>query len=104
MADNYQMDLVSSMVMLITTRLAAKPNLKKFPVGRKRAETVGVILFCALITTVSIELIVSTANELSGVLKYLQIESARALAAGPKNEDRLDIIPLIFVGVASKRQ
>jgi hypothetical protein len=56
------MDLVSSLVMLITKRLARKPNTKKFPVvriwneadwlyftihlyGRKRAETAGVILF-----------------------------------------------------------
>lgn len=27
-----QMDLVSSIVMLITSRLAAKPNIRKFPV------------------------------------------------------------------------
>jgi hypothetical protein len=71
------MDLVSSIVMLITSRLAAKPNIRKFPVvdiipflslslvltmilleGRKRVETVGIILFCALMTTVAVELIV----------------------------------------------
>ncbi|KAH8784831.1 cation efflux family-domain-containing protein [Hyaloscypha sp. PMI_1271] len=79
------MDLVSSIVMLITSRLAAKPNIRKFPVGRKRVETVGIILFCALMTTVAVELI---------------IESARALASGPKNEDDLKLIPLLFVGIA----
>ena len=71
------MDLVSSIVMLITSRLAAEPNMKIFPAvwkeilfmvdigtdsiglqGRRRAETVGIILFCALMTTVSVELIV----------------------------------------------
>ncbi|PMD47491.1 hypothetical protein L207DRAFT_628126 [Hyaloscypha variabilis F] len=51
------MDLVSSIVMLITSKLAAKPNIRKFPVGRKRVETVGIILFCALMTTVAVELI-----------------------------------------------
>ncbi|KUJ16961.1 uncharacterized protein LY89DRAFT_646023 [Mollisia scopiformis] len=79
------MDLVSSIVMLITSRLASKPNIKKFPVGRKRVETVGIILFCALMTTVAVELIV---------------ESARSLGDGPRNDDSLKIIPLIFVGIA----
>ncbi|KAN0104597.1 hypothetical protein V8E51_010342 [Hyaloscypha variabilis] len=72
------MDLVSSIVMLITSKLAAKPNIRKFPVGRKRVETVGIILFCALMTTIAVELI---------------IESARALAAGARNEDDLKLIP-----------
>ncbi|ESZ98184.1 hypothetical protein SBOR_1412 [Sclerotinia borealis F-4128] len=79
------MDLVSSIVMLITSRIAAKPNITKFPVGRKRVETVGIILFCALMTTVSVELI---------------IESARSLADGPKENDTLKAIPLVCVGVA----
>ncbi|TVY16591.1 Metal tolerance protein 10 [Lachnellula arida] len=65
------MDLVSSTVMVITSRIAAKPH-QGYPVGRKRVETVGIILFCALMTTVSVELI---------------IESGRALAAGPKDDD-----------------
>ncbi|APA07471.1 hypothetical protein SS1G_01056 [Sclerotinia sclerotiorum 1980 UF-70] len=79
------MDLVSSIVMLITSRIAAKPNITKFPVGRKRVETVGIILFCALMTTVSVELI---------------IESARSLADGPKGNETLKTIPLVCVGVA----
>ncbi|KAF7874360.1 hypothetical protein EAF04_003032 [Stromatinia cepivora] len=79
------MDLVSSIVMLITSRIAAKPNITKFPVGRKRVETVGIILFCALMTTVSVELI---------------IESARSLADGPKENETLKTIPLVCVGVA----
>lgn len=84
MADDYQMDLVSSIVMLITTRLAAKPNLKKFPVGRKRAETVGVILFCALMTTVSIELIVSTTNEFSSVPNIIADRISKSTCCRPK--------------------
>ncbi|CAG8976425.1 hypothetical protein HYALB_00012643, partial [Hymenoscyphus albidus] len=79
------MDLVSSTVMLITSRLAAKPNVANFPVGRKRVETVGIILFCALMTTVSVEII---------------IEPSRALGNGPSDSETLKVIPLIFVGIA----
>lgn len=80
------MDLISSCVMLVTSHLAATPNIRKYPVGRRRVETVGIILFCALMTTVSIELI---------------IESGRTLGKGkPEGGKSLDIIPLIFVAVA----
>ncbi|KAM0131630.1 hypothetical protein ACHAP3_005405 [Botrytis cinerea] len=53
--------------------------------GRKRVETVGIILFCALMTTVSVELI---------------IESSRSLADGPRENETLKPIPLVCVGVA----
>lgn len=80
------MDLVSSIVMLVTSRMAARPKPHKYPVGRRRIETIGIILFCALMTTVAIQLI---------------IESGRALAGGDKGGgDKLHIIPLIFVGIA----
>ncbi|PBP28985.1 hypothetical protein BUE80_DR000216, partial [Diplocarpon rosae] len=79
------MDLVSSTVMLITSRMARRPKIHQYPVGRKRVETVGIILFCALMTTVSVELI---------------IESARSLAGGPRDDDSLELIPLLFVGIA----
>ena len=52
------MDLVSSVVMLVTSRMAARPSVYKFPVGRTRIETIGVILFCCLMTTVAVQLIV----------------------------------------------
>ncbi|KAI0120898.1 hypothetical protein F4776DRAFT_231491 [Hypoxylon sp. NC0597] len=79
------MDLVSSFVMLITSRMAARASIYKYPVGRTRIETIGIILFCALMTTVAIELL---------------IESARTLAGGPAESDELQIIPIVFVGVA----
>ncbi|PGG99484.1 hypothetical protein GX51_06304 [Blastomyces parvus] len=80
------MDLVSSVVMLFTSRMAARPKPHKYPVGRRRIETVGIILFCALMTTVAVQLI---------------IESTRSLAGGPGHEgEELKLIPLIFVGVA----
>ena len=54
------MDLVSSCVMLATSRMAARPSVYKYPVGRTRIETIGIIMFCCLMTTVAIQLIVST--------------------------------------------
>ncbi|KAF1997169.1 hypothetical protein P154DRAFT_537315 [Amniculicola lignicola CBS 123094] len=79
------MDLVSSIVMLITSRLATKPSIYKYPVGRTRIETIGIIMFCCLMTTVAIQLI---------------IESGRSLGGGPRDSEELHIIPLVFVGIA----
>ncbi|KAF2463602.1 uncharacterized protein BDR25DRAFT_383455 [Lindgomyces ingoldianus] len=79
------MDLVSSVVMLTTSRMASRPSVYKYPVGRTRIETIGIIMFCCLMTTVAIQLI---------------IESGRTLGGGPKDSEQLHIIPLVFVGVA----
>ncbi|KAI1866897.1 uncharacterized protein JN550_007444 [Neoarthrinium moseri] len=80
------MDLVSSFVMLVTSRMAARPSVYKYPVGRTRIETMGIILFCALMTTVAIQLIV---------------ESARTLGGGESTDsEQLHLIPIIFVSVA----
>ncbi|KAH7392934.1 cation efflux family-domain-containing protein [Pyrenochaeta sp. MPI-SDFR-AT-0127] len=79
------MDLVSSCVMLVTSRLAARPSVYKYPVGRTRIETIGIIMFCCLMTTVAIQLI---------------IESGRALGGGERDSEELHIIPIAFVAVA----
>ncbi|KAE8151635.1 cation efflux protein [Aspergillus avenaceus] len=79
------MDLVSSVVMLITSRISGRPKPYQYPVGRKRAETMGVIMFCALMTTVAVELI---------------IESAKSLASGKTETGSLHLVPLVCVGVA----
>ncbi|KAI0403262.1 cation efflux family-domain-containing protein [Xylaria palmicola] len=78
-------DLVSSFIIWLTSRLAAKPSVYKYPVGRTRIETIGIILFCSLLTTVAVELL---------------IESIRSLAGGPRDAEPLQIIPLAFVGTA----
>ncbi|KAJ5871523.1 Cation efflux protein [Penicillium soppii] len=79
------MDLVSSIVMLVTSRMSSRPKPYKYPVGRRRVETMGVIMFCALMTIVAVELI---------------IESAKALAAGKTESAQLALVPLICVGIA----
>lgn len=82
------MDLVSSFVMLTTSILAARPSVYKYPVGRTRIEAMGIILFCALMTTVAVQLL---------------IEGARSLGSGGHDDaEELHIIPIIFVSVASK--
>ncbi|KAJ5762202.1 uncharacterized protein N7511_005584, partial [Penicillium nucicola] len=79
------MDLVSSIVMLVTSRMSSRPKPYKYPVGRRRVETMGVIMFCALMTIVAIELI---------------IESAKSLAGGKTESEQLKLVPIICVGVA----
>ncbi|KAF2878264.1 cation diffusion facilitator 1 [Massariosphaeria phaeospora] len=79
------MDLVSSVVMLVTSRMARRPSVYKYPVGRTRIETIGIIMFCCLMTTVAIQLI---------------IESGRSLGGGPHDSEQLHIIPIAFVSVA----
>ncbi|KAL8392899.1 hypothetical protein RB595_002913 [Gaeumannomyces hyphopodioides] len=79
------MDLVSSFVMLITSRLAARPSIYKYPVGRTRIETIGIILFCALMTTVAIQLL---------------IESGRTLGRGQHDSEELQIVPIVFIAIA----
>lgn len=81
------MDLVSSTVMLITSRVAATPSQLKYPVGRTRVETIGIIMFCSLMSTVAVQLLV---------------ESARKLAGGGGGAHVLkNVLPYIFVGIAS---
>ncbi|KAJ4258000.1 hypothetical protein NW762_008137 [Fusarium torreyae] len=53
--------------------------------GRTRIETIGVILFCALMTTVAVQLL---------------IESGRTLGTGKTESEQLHVIPIVFVYVA----
>ncbi|EFY90586.1 cation diffusion facilitator 1 [Metarhizium acridum CQMa 102] len=53
--------------------------------GRTRIEPIGIIVFCALMATVAIQLL---------------IESARSLAGGHRDAGPLQVVPLSLVGVA----
>ncbi|KAK6840769.1 hypothetical protein PG995_015979 [Apiospora arundinis] len=80
------MDLVSSCVMLITSRMAARASIYDYPVGRTRIETMGIIIFCALMTCVAIELL---------------IESGRTLGGGhTEASEQLHVVPMVCVCVA----
>ncbi|CRK20246.1 hypothetical protein BN1708_012798 [Verticillium longisporum] len=79
------MDFVSSLVMLVTSALAVRPSVYKYPVGRTRIETIGIILFCCLMTTVAVQLL---------------IESGRRLAEGESDSEALHLVPIILISVA----
>jgi len=83
MADAF-MDLLSSVILLWATRQAARPNLMKYPAGKARMETAGIIVFSCLMSCVAI---------------FLIIESAQKLASGA-HEPNLDIRSIAFVATA----
>ncbi|CAO3654977.1 unnamed protein product [Mucor fragilis] len=64
MADAF-MDLLSSIVLMWTARLAAKSNLTKYPAGKSRLETTGIIIFSCLMSCVALFLIIESAQKLA---------------------------------------
>ncbi|ORX96108.1 hypothetical protein K493DRAFT_282277 [Basidiobolus meristosporus CBS 931.73] len=65
MADSF-MDLFSSAVLVFAARAAARSNILKYPTGKARMETVGIIVFSALMGTLSLELIIEGVRTLLG--------------------------------------
>jgi len=57
MADAF-MDLLSSLILLLAGRAAEKKNHTKYPTGKSRLETAGIIVFASLMSTVSLQLMV----------------------------------------------
>ncbi|KAI9357314.1 cation efflux family-domain-containing protein [Zopfochytrium polystomum] len=83
MADAF-MDLASSLVLVFTGAASKKKNLHKYPTGKRRFETAGIIVFSCLMGALSLELI---------------IEGARSLAGGSSSVD-LSPISLSCIGAA----
>jgi len=83
------MDLVSSTIMLVTSRVAATPSQLKYPVGRTRVETIGIIMFCSLMSAVAVQILVESARKLAGG------------GGGAQDDISKNILPYIFVGIAS---
>ncbi|OZJ05785.1 hypothetical protein BZG36_01295 [Bifiguratus adelaidae] len=83
MADAF-MDLLSGITLMVANRASRKKNWDKYPAGKKKMETAGIIVFSCLMATVSIQLI---------------IESVRTLAAGEHSTD-LSPMSISFVAVA----
>lgn len=57
MADAF-MDLLSSVILLIAGKAAERKNQTRYPTGKSRLETAGIIVFASLMSTVSLQLIV----------------------------------------------
>lgn len=84
MADSF-MDLLSSAILALTNRAISRNNIFKYPVGKTRLETAGIIVFSSLMATVSVQLI---------------IEAARRFAEGAPTDAQLHVLSIVFVGVA----
>lgn len=78
------MDLASSIVIIVSNRAAAGGKVLKYPTGKARMETAGVVVFSTLMATVSIQVI---------------IEAIKALATGGKKVE-FGAWSLSCVGVA----
>ncbi|ORZ14691.1 cation efflux family-domain-containing protein [Absidia repens] len=64
MADAF-MDLLSSVVLMWASRQAARPNLNKYPAGKARMETAGIIVFSCLMGCVALFLIIESGQKLA---------------------------------------
>ncbi|CAO3619612.1 unnamed protein product [Mucor hiemalis] len=64
MADAF-MDLLSSVVLMWAAKQASKTNLTKYPAGKSRMETVGIIVFACLMSCVALFLIIEASQKLS---------------------------------------
>ncbi|RKP09675.1 cation efflux family-domain-containing protein [Thamnocephalis sphaerospora] len=83
MADSF-MDLLSGAILTLASREARKENIQKYPTGKSRMETIGIIVFSSLMATVSVQLIV---------------ESIRTLIASADAPD-MPLISVLFVSIA----
>ncbi|EFA77681.1 putative cation efflux pump [Heterostelium album PN500] len=79
------MDLLSGFILFMTARARKKRNYFEYPTGKSRMEPVGIIIFAALMSTVSINLI---------------IEGSTSLIKQNDKELSLGIIPIAFVGLS----
>ncbi|KAJ3078746.1 hypothetical protein HK102_004267 [Quaeritorhiza haematococci] len=89
MADAF-MDLLSNSVLLIAARSAAKSSPQKYPTGKARMETAGIIVFAVLMTALSIQLVIEAIKKLLdgeqefdlGLMSILMIVTAILMKAG----------------------
>ncbi|KAJ3078748.1 hypothetical protein HK102_004269, partial [Quaeritorhiza haematococci] len=63
MADAF-MDLMSNSVLLLSQRAATKSSPLKYPTGKARMETAGIIVFSVLMTSLSIQLVIEGIKKL----------------------------------------
>ncbi|KAJ3350815.1 hypothetical protein GGF32_004636 [Allomyces javanicus] len=52
------MDLLSGMVLLLADRAAKRQNVLDYPTGKKRYETIGIIVFSCLMAALSLQLVI----------------------------------------------
>ncbi|TPX66092.1 hypothetical protein CcCBS67573_g07951 [Chytriomyces confervae] len=83
MADSF-MDLASNIVLVIASVSASKRNNQRYPTGKQRFETAGIVVFSCIMGALAVQLI---------------IEGGTALAGGERTTN-LDAVNLSCIGVA----
>ncbi|ELP87977.1 cation efflux protein/ zinc transporter, putative [Entamoeba invadens IP1] len=76
------LDIVSGAVVFITALLMKKPNPSKYPIGKKRMEPLGIIVFATAMFTATIQLLTS---------------AGQTLLAG-SSEFEMSIFPICVIG------
>lgn len=76
------MDLVSSIVLLATSRAVRHVDKERFPTGKSRLEVLGVIVFATLMSTVALQLI---------------IEGVKGIVAHTGEKQETDRLAIVFI-------
>ncbi|KAI9149719.1 hypothetical protein H9P43_009898 [Blastocladiella emersonii ATCC 22665] len=79
------MDLLSGAVLLLADRAAKRYNVLDYPTGKKRFETIGVIVFACLMSTVAIQIV---------------IEAIRTLTAGKQEPAIVELKEILLISLA----
>jgi cation diffusion facilitator family transporter len=62
-ADSF-MDVASSFVLFFASKIASQHNLIDYPVGKSRFEPVGIIIFATLMSTLSLQILITSIQSL----------------------------------------
>ncbi|KAK3682443.1 hypothetical protein B0T22DRAFT_521714 [Podospora appendiculata] len=90
------MYLVTSSVIPTTSRMAARPSVYKYPVGRTRIETLGIILFCALMTSLHPAPVLAKSALMVYCLFYRRFPTVRIFFVDHRNAIVVNIFGLIM--------
>ena len=66
------MDLVSSIIIIISNRAAAGGKVVNYPTGKNRMETAGVVVFSTLMATVSVQVIIEAVKDLANHTRQVE--------------------------------
>ncbi|RIA95410.1 cation efflux family-domain-containing protein [Glomus cerebriforme] len=99
MADSF-MDILSNSILLFAGRAANAKNILRYPTGKSRMETAGIIVFSSLMCTVSIELIIEAIKNIVGNEKPVDVHPLAVICVG----SALGAKFLLFLYCFSQRQ
>jgi cation diffusion facilitator family transporter len=68
------MDVASSTVLIVAGVIASKPNYIKYPTGKQKYKTAGIIVFSTLMATLSIQLFVESIKALTDGSHNLRVD------------------------------